>query len=92
MVNPLVGVAISGNSIHDNAALGIDLVGANFQYGVTPNDSLDADTGGNGLQNFPDLASATRQGSTIHIRGALHSSPLSAFTIESRATASRCVA
>ena len=55
VVNPLVGVTISGNSIHDNGDIGIDLVTPGFEYGVTPNDPGDADTGGNGLQNFPVL-------------------------------------
>jgi hypothetical protein len=42
---------LKGNRIHDNAALGIDL-GNN---GVDTNDPGDADTGGNGLQNYPLL-------------------------------------
>jgi hypothetical protein len=82
VANPLVGVTISGNSIHDNAGIGIDLVTPGFQYGVTPNDPLDTDSGGNGLQNFPVISSATRQGATVHVAGALHSSPLGQFTIE----------
>lgn len=32
------GVRISGNSIHGNAGLGIDLITTGFVYGVTPND------------------------------------------------------
>ena len=43
---------IWGNSISDNAGLGIDL-GAD---GPTPNDSDDSDTGPNDLQNYPLLS------------------------------------
>ncbi|MCA8960829.1 MAG: right-handed parallel beta-helix repeat-containing protein [Planctomycetes bacterium] len=52
-------VRISGNSIYENGALGIDLVPVTFGYGVTPNDPLDADVGGCGLQNFPEIELAT---------------------------------
>lgn len=52
------GVTISRNSIHDNGALGIDLVGISGS-GVTANDSLDGDNGPNGQQNFPVLLGAT---------------------------------
>ena len=40
-----------GNAIHSNAELGIDL----NNDGVTPNDPGDADSGPNGLQNFPEI-------------------------------------
>lgn len=43
------GNQISQNAIYDNGKLGIDL----DNDGVTDNDDLDADTGPNGLQNFP---------------------------------------
>ena len=76
------GVRITGNSVHDNGGLGIDLITDLFEAGVTPNDILDADTGGNGLQNFPILASAGFTSGALHVTGVLHSSPLDEFTVE----------
>ena len=52
--------SISGNSIHDNSGLGIDLVADSI--GVTPNDPGDADSGPNNLQNFPTVTDATSGG------------------------------
>jgi uncharacterized repeat protein (TIGR01451 family) len=55
--------------------IGIDLssVGSNDNVGtspyVTPNDAGDADTGGNGLLNFPVLASATLTGGNLVLTG-----------------------
>ena len=55
-----IGNAISGNSIHDNGGLGIDLNGD----GVTPN-ATPPRTGPNQLQNYPELAwASTRIGRT----------------------------
>jgi hypothetical protein len=77
------GVRLSGNSVHDNGALGIDLVAnAISGYGVTANDPLDADTGGNGLQNYPLLSSANSDGATVQIAGTLSSSPSASFRLE----------
>jgi hypothetical protein len=76
------GVRLSGNSIHDNGDLGIDLVSAGFLQGVSLNDPLDADTGANGLQNFPVLQSATRTSSTLRVQGTLNSTASSNFTLE----------
>jgi len=45
---------ISGNSIHSNALLGIDL----YPEGVTPNDPGDFDSGPNAGMNFPVILSA----------------------------------
>ena len=73
---------ISGNSIHDNGDLAIDLVPTGYGYGVSPNDPQDADTGGNGVQNFPVLASATREGAMLRVAGTLHSTPSNDFTLE----------
>jgi hypothetical protein len=75
-------VRISGTATHDNGWLGIDLIPSNYGYGATPNDQLDTDDGGNGLQNFPVLDSATRLGDAVRIVGTLHSSPLDDFTLE----------
>lgn len=46
---------LGGNSIFNNAALGIDLGGD----GVTPNDAGDGDSGPNRLQNYPVLTGIT---------------------------------
>ena len=73
---------ITGNSIHGNGALGIELVPAFEPDGPTPNDPLDADTGGSGLQNFPAVASATVEGSSVRVAGTLDSSPRDDFTLE----------
>ena len=67
---------ITHNSIFSNTGLGIDLGPA----GVTPNDTLDADSGPNQLQNFPGLTSAAS--GTFRINGRLNSTPSQTFTIE----------
>ena len=68
------GNAILRNSIFDNAQLGLDLNGD----GVTSNDPDDADTGSNGLQNYPELLSNT--GGVIS--GRLKSQPNRTYKIE----------
>jgi hypothetical protein len=68
---------IRGNRIHSNGALGIDL-GADH---VTLNDAGDADTGANGLQNFPNVVSVTT-GATSTIAGDLNSAPGSSFALD----------
>lgn len=81
--------AILGNSIVGNADLGIDL-GAILggADGPTANDGTgDADTGGNGLQNFPDLRAAVGGGSTF-VAGELRSSASDDFRVEVFANAS----
>lgn len=82
VANTFSGVRITGNSIHDNGALGIDLITNLFETGVTPNDPLDTDTGGNGLQNFPVLVSANGDGSNTTVQGSLNSLANQAFTLE----------
>ncbi|MFO1078300.1 MAG: right-handed parallel beta-helix repeat-containing protein [Planctomycetota bacterium] len=80
--NTFTGVRISGDSIHDNGGIGIDLITDAFVPGVTPNDPLDLDTGANGLQNFPVLQSATRAGNSLRVVGTLASTPSAVFALE----------
>ena len=70
--------AVSGNSIHDNGALGIDL----DADGVSPNDAADGDSGSNFLQNFPVLTSATLTGGVTKVAGTLNSTALTKFRVE----------
>lgn len=82
-VAPAADNAILGNSIFANGGIGIDhgavLAGAD---GVTANDGPgDADAGGNGLQNFPELQAAFAGSSTM-VLGRLEGAPSTTFRIE----------
>lgn len=82
------------NSIHDNNSnnpvegLGIAFaIIPPFQFngqGVTPNDPLDADSGSNGLQNFPLLGTAKKLKNlpVVNIKGSLNSEPETVYLIE----------
>jgi hypothetical protein len=70
--------SVTRNSIDQNDNLGIDL----GPVGVTPNDPLDADTGPNGLQNFPVLTSVTPSIGSYIINGTLASAALGSYTLE----------
>jgi CSLREA domain-containing protein len=83
------GVKVRGNSIHDNAQavgspgrdLGIDIGTSGccgVTYGPTDNDPLDADTGANGLQNFPLVNTVTASS----IQGTLNSEANKTYTID----------
>ncbi len=75
--------AILGNSIYSSAnGLGIDLYTGSF--GVTPNDDNtgDADTGANNLQNFPVITSAVSNAGTTTIKGTLDSAFSTQFRLE----------
>jgi hypothetical protein len=76
------GNGIFSNSIFSTGTtanhLGIDL-GAD---GVTPNDTLDQDSGANNLQNFPVLALVASNGITTTILGSLESVPNHTYTLE----------
>ncbi|MCI0684641.1 MAG: CSLREA domain-containing protein [Gemmataceae bacterium] len=85
----LIGAAttqnrIESNSIFANTRLGIDLGSpADPADGVTPNDSLDADSGANDLQNAPVIHKAAAQPSAgTEIAYSLHSTPNTAFTVQ----------
>lgn len=80
--NGSLGVRLSGNAIYDNGGLGIDLVDAGFNQGVTPNDPLDGDSGANGLQNFPVLQSATMGGGSVTVAGTFNSAAAQVYTLE----------
>ncbi|MFN0109640.1 MAG: FG-GAP-like repeat-containing protein [Blastocatellia bacterium] len=69
------GNRLSRNSIFSNTGLGIDLGGGSS---VNPNDTGDADTGANNMQNFPVLAFALPN----QIQGTLNSTPNTTFTIQ----------
>ncbi len=72
------GNAVLGNSIHDNAGLGIDLGG----NGVTPNDSA-GHSGPNHYQNFPVItAVAPGANGGTDISFTLDSVPSTAFQVE----------
>ncbi|MBL4698985.1 MAG: right-handed parallel beta-helix repeat-containing protein [Phycisphaerales bacterium] len=84
LIGPLTtGATISGNSIHSNTLLGIDLIPFSGAGGPTSNDPLDIDTnGGNSFQNFPVIDSASSNGSSIIAQGNLPSSPNTDYAIE----------
>lgn len=77
-------VAPIGNTFRQNRIYSQEYMGINLYNndGVTPNDSLDADTGPNGLQNFPVISSATRTSSGLAISGTLNSRPNRTYDID----------
>jgi len=78
---PTMPITISENSISNNAGLGIDLLPA----GVTPNDIGDGDSGANGLQNFPIIATVEHlgpQGGSTRVVGTLNSTASTTFHLE----------
>jgi CSLREA domain-containing protein len=81
---PVGDVSIRGNSIRDNGGLGIDLAEtATLPDGVTPNDCGDLDTGGNGLQNFPELEAPAFNGDgTVTVTGTISAQPVSTYLID----------
>jgi hypothetical protein len=81
-VGPTATMRISGTELYANGALGIDLIGTDFASGVTANDPLDQDVGGNDLQNHPVLDAAVDLRGRLRVRGRLHSSPLEPFVLE----------
>lgn len=77
--DPAKGVSILNNSIFGQSDRGISLAGTT----PLPNDAApDADTGGNDLQNYPVLTTATLAGTTLTVTGTLTSAPLTPYTVE----------
>ncbi|MDX1930867.1 MAG: VCBS domain-containing protein [Pirellulaceae bacterium] len=74
------GNAFLGNSIYSNASMAIDL-GSNNST-PTLNDFNDADSGTNGLQNFPVLKTATTTNGNTTITGKLNSTANTTYRIE----------
>ncbi len=74
----ITGTRILRNSIYSNSQLGIDLNGD----GVTANDTGDADTGANNLQNYPVLTSVTYSGGTASVQGTFNSAASTTYTLE----------
>jgi hypothetical protein len=71
--------SMRGNSIHDNFALGISL--SSGSVNPTANDEGDADSGANGLQNFPIVSSVT-YGANTTVSGSLNSTPGTIFDLD----------
>lgn len=78
-VNIIAGIAnnISANSIFSNGT-GIDL----GNDGTTANDTGDADTGANNLQNKPVLNAASSSGTSVTVTGTFNSSASTTYTVQ----------
>ena len=72
------GDSVLSNSIFSNGDQGIDL----NADGPTLNDTTDADTGSNNLQNTPVIKSVRTSGRATVIKGELNSTPNKPFTIQ----------
>lgn len=72
------GNTLTRNRFHSNDALAIDL-GSN---GVTANDTGDADSGANALQNFPVITSAVSHAAGTTVSGTLDSTASRSFRVE----------
>jgi parallel beta-helix repeat protein len=82
--NHPIGNKIAENSIYNNDnGFGANEIGIDLDDdGITPNDAGDTDTGGNNLQNFPVLTSATVGVSGTSIVGTLNSTPNTTYRLE----------
>lgn len=83
-----LGVDIWGNSIHDCGGVGIDLAINSGPDGPTANDPLDNDTaGGNRLQNYPVLSSASSNATSTTVAGELKSAANKSYRLSFFASA-----
>lgn len=73
--------SIRGNSIWNNGMLGIDLNGA-AANAPDPIDLTDADTGANGLQNYPRRTTLTKCDGSTETRTVLRSAANATYTID----------
>ncbi|MHA2100935.1 MAG: LamG-like jellyroll fold domain-containing protein, partial [Candidatus Kariarchaeaceae archaeon] len=88
--NGLAGVAVKSgannsilfNSIHSNGGPGIDLWTTEGNSGITENDPLDGDEGGNHLQNYPVLTDFYSGSGGTSIKGYLESTSNQTFTLQ----------
>jgi hypothetical protein len=76
------GNRLQNNSIFENGLLGIDLSNSFNTTGPTANDTGDADTGANGLQNTAVLTSAPIISGAARLNGSLNSVANETFRIE----------
>ena len=72
------GVRILSNDMSGNAGLGIDL----YPRGITPNDSLDLDSGVNGQQNFPVVDSIQTLGTRTRLFFEFLDKPGQGYTLQ----------
>ncbi|BCM88644.1 hypothetical protein IAD21_00485 [Abditibacteriota bacterium] len=85
VVTPSTGNSVRGNSIYNSGSSATDLgieLSATGGTGVDANDTNDADTGPNNLQNFPVLSSASSSGGNTTINGTLNSIANSTFALD----------
>ncbi|MBI4752190.1 MAG: PKD domain-containing protein [Acidobacteria bacterium] len=84
-------ILVSRNAIYSNTLFGINLVKIDDDGstendlkndGLTENDLGDADTGANGLQNFPTITSVASSGGSTTIQGTLNSRPNTTYQLE----------
>jgi hypothetical protein len=71
------GASFLVNFIYLNGGLGVDL----FDTGITTNDPQDADTGPNGIQNYPEIITAGARTNETFIIGVLDSRPSRAYSL-----------
>ena len=81
LISSGVGNSVLGNSIFNNARLGIEL-DAQDALGLIANDAGDSDVGANWRQNYPLLTSVTSAGGNTVVSGSLNSLPNKQFRIE----------